>query len=98
MTESEQAWRDAVSSAQSEIRGLDGDLSRLTSTWDSLESHANMLDNSTVDVDATYEQSVTRGGQLMDVVVPGVYDIRQAIIDVTNRVDDLRRALDFYHH
>lgn len=98
MSESEQAWREAVSAAQNEIRSLDIDYGRLSSTWDSLESHAAMLDNSTVDVDATYEDSVVRGARLQEVVVAGTMGIRQAIIDVTNHIDDLRRALDFYHH
>ncbi|MGW5074086.1 hypothetical protein [Rhodococcus sp. NPDC004095] len=98
MSDAAQAWREAVSVAQDEIRSLESDYSQMGSTWDSLESHAAMLDNSTVDTEATYEDSVVRGGRLHDVVLPGVADIRQAIIEVTNRIDDLRRAMDFYHH
>ncbi|MEV0360066.1 hypothetical protein AB0H71_28810 [Nocardia sp. NPDC050697] len=94
----EDAWREAVRSAQALVDGLSADLNRFTATMDSVESRAGMLTDSTVPVDSSHEQQVVRGHQLIDVTQRGVDEITRAIIDATNRADDLRRALDFYHH
>jgi hypothetical protein len=97
-TEAEEIWRSAVRQAQHEVDGLDADVRRMQSAMESLQSRAGMLDHSTVDVDATIEESVVRADRLGDVTASGAKDVRRALIDATNCLDDLRRALDFYHH
>lgn len=98
MSESETAWREAVSAAQAIVSALDGDIQRLMSALEGAEAAAGSLSNSTVSLDASFEDSVLRGSRLLDVATRGVDDVRRFLIDAANTADDLRRVLDFYHH
>lgn len=94
----EEAWRNAVRDAQATHEALSSDLARMDVALESLTSRVGMLIHSTVSPDSEWEQEVVRGDRLKTVTQSGVDNIRRAAIDVANAADDLRRALDFYHH